>query len=131
MRMLNNSQNCALLRCRIYKYLFLLFLVIFAISPIVDAFSDSLCSSSVFFNDLNDSNSPVSINDLNLNDACESLQAQNRASKQNHDIRALLLRDMAINGLSGSSTRSQLRAYDRCSSQQCSLVSSDPSPPII
>src|SRR3990172_5614982 len=72
-RMLKNSINCKLLQCRVYRLLFLLFLAFFVISPIADAYTDSLCPSLSFFNDLNDADSPVSINDLKLNDALSSL----------------------------------------------------------
>ena len=113
-----------------YRLLFLLILAVFAISSIVDVYSDSVCSPLVFFNDLNDSDSPVSSNDLKLNDARKSLHALNRASRRNHDNRELLLCAPATDGPAGSITRPQLPANDSCSSQRCPLASSGSSPPV-
>ncbi len=129
--MLKNCINCDLLQCRIYRLLFLLFLVFFALSPVADAYADSLCPELVFFNDLNDSDSPVSINDLKLNNSLKALYAMNLASKQNHDNHALFLSALAKDGSAGRITGPQLPANDRCSSQRCSLASADPSPPVI
>ncbi|MCK9418337.1 MAG: hypothetical protein M0R70_03045 [Nitrospirae bacterium] len=126
--MINNviSFDCQLrMKCR------LLFLAVFAISPIVDAYADSLCSSHAIFNDLNDEDSPVSMNDLKLNDARKAIQSLNRASRQNHDTRALLLCSPATDGPAGRITRPQLPAKDSCSFQRCSLASSGCSPPVI
>jgi hypothetical protein len=104
--MLKNSTNSNSLQGRIYRLLFLLCLAVFAISPIVDAYSDSFCSSAVLLNDLNDSDSPVSINELKLN-----ALATDRPEDQIITIEV------------------PLRAQK--SSQNCPLFSSDPSPPII
>jgi hypothetical protein len=129
--MLNHNINCDLLLCRIYRLLFILLLAVFAQSPIADAYQDNFCFPSVLFNDLNDVDSPVSINDLKLDDARKSLQALNRASKQNQDNRARLQRALARCCSAGRITKPQLPANDNCSSQRCSLASSDPSPPVI
>ncbi len=126
-----NNLGCNMLWCKIYRSLFVLFLSVFAISPIVDAYTDSSCSPPVFFNDLDDSDSPVSINDLKLNGARKSLQALNRVSRQKHDNRSLLQPTSLKDSPAGRITRPQLPANDKCSSQRCSLASSDPSPPVI
>jgi hypothetical protein len=129
--MVNNFPGCNMLWCKIYRSLFLLFLAFFAISPIVDAYADSSCSPVVFFNDLNDSDSPDSINNLKLNDARKSLPALNRASKQKNDNRSRLQPTSLKDGQAGRLTGPQLPAKDNCSSQRCSLASSDSSPPVI
>jgi hypothetical protein len=104
--MLNNNINSDLLRCRIYRLLFLLFLAAFAVSPIVDSYLDSFCSSSVYLNDLNDADSPVSINELNLN-------------------------ELALIGPECHIIKIEVPLITQISSQDCSLLSSDPSPPVI
>jgi hypothetical protein len=128
--MLKNSINGKLFQCGIYRLLFLLILAVFAVSPVVDAYVDSLCPSPVCFNDLDDSDSPVSINDLKLNDARKSPHALNRASKQNQDNLARLQRALATGCSAGRIAKPQLPVHDNCFSQPCSLASSDPSPPI-
>ena len=119
------SFDCQLrMKCR------LLFLAVFAISPIVDAYADSLCSAQAIFNDLNDEDSPISMNDLKLKDALKAIQSLNRASRQNNDTRALFLQALAKNSLAGSITGTQIPANDNSPSQRCSLASSGSSPPI-
>jgi hypothetical protein len=128
--MLKSILGCNMQLCRIRTLRFLLFLFVFAISPVVDACVDSLCPPLVF-NDPDNSDSPTSIiNDLKLNDARKSLHALNRASKQNQNDLALSLRALAAVGPAGRITKPQLAANDKCSSQRCSLASSDPSPPV-
>jgi hypothetical protein len=111
------------------RLLFLLFLAFFAISPIADAYTDSLCSSPVLFSELNDADSPVSINDLKLNDALNSLHASNSTARQNHDDRALSLRSLANNGRACEVTKTEESLFTLKSSQCCPPLSSDPSPP--
>ncbi len=130
--MVKNNITCDSQKCLICRMLFLVFLAFFALSPIADAYADSLCSSRVFFNDLNDSDSPVSINDMKLNDVRKSLHAFNRASRQNHEDPALSLHALSAVGCRASRiTKPQLSANDNCYSQRCFLASSDPSPPVI
>ncbi len=128
--MVNNIPGCNKLWCKIYRLLFLLFLAVFAIAPVADAYVDSLCPPP-YLNDLNDADSPVGINDLKLNDARQSLLALALASRQNHDNRALFLCTLATDGPASRIIKPQLPPNDTCSSQRCSLVSSDPSPPVI
>jgi hypothetical protein len=117
-----------LFQCGIYRLLFLLFLAVFAVSPVVDAYVDSLCPSSACFNDLDDSDSSISTDDLKLNDARKFLHAFNRASRQDRDNHALFLSALAKDDSAGQITGPQLPTNDRCSSQRCSLASADPSP---
>jgi hypothetical protein len=129
--MLKNSINCELLQCRIYRLLFLFFLAVVSISPIADAYTDSLSSATDFYNDLYDSDSPVSINDLKLNDALNSLNALKRSSAQCRDNSALLPDDLATDRPVGRTIKHDLPANDTCSSPHYSFASSDPSPPVI
>jgi hypothetical protein len=123
--MLNNNINSELLRCRIYRLLFLLFLSVFAVSPIADAYTNSLCSSTCNFNDSNDI---ISIDDLNLDDDYNSCHVLIHEAALDH---ALLQQAPSIDGPAGHITTKQLPLNDRCSSQHTSLASSDPSPPVI
>jgi len=129
-RMLNHNINCDLLLCRIFRLLFILLLALFAQSPIADAYQDNFCSPSVF-TDLNDADSPVSINDdLKLDNALNSLRASILASTQTHDNSTLSLRALATNGPRGQIKREvPLRAQK--TSQIRLPLSSDPSPPVI
>lgn len=126
-----NILNRDLLQCRIYRLLFLLFLAVFAISPITGAYTDSLCSSPVLFSDLNDADSPVGIDDLKLDDALKSLHTLKLASRQNHDNHALSPLAVAKDYLACQSIRSDHSVITLKSSQSCPLLSSDPSPPAV
>ena len=128
--MLKNSiNNNELPRCRIYRLLFLLFLAVFFISPIVDAYQDSFCPSTILFNDLYDEDSPVSIDELNLNDALNSHHALKSASEQYYYYNDQTLAS-AKGHPSKCITKSQISANDIKSSQCCPSLSSDPSPPV-
>jgi hypothetical protein len=112
---------------RTYRLLFLVFLAFFAISPIADAYCDSLCSSLFVFNDLNDADDPDIINDLKLHDDCNSRPARKRASELHHDQTRTLPKDDPA----GRVINIQRSANDLKSSQCCPPVSSDLSPPRI
>jgi hypothetical protein len=129
--MLNINTHYDVLWFRRSRLLFLLFLAFFAISPIADAYTDSLCSSPVLFNELNDADSPVSINDLKLNDALDSLHAFNSTAKQNPDDLALSLHALAKDGPACQITRTESSVFAVKSSQCCPPLSSDPSPPVV
>jgi hypothetical protein len=129
--MVNNIPGCNILLRKIYRLLFLVFLAVFTISPIVDAYSDSLSSSLVFFNDLNDSDSPVSIYDLKLNHARKSLHALRQASNHYHNALTLSLRASLKDEPVCHIIKIQISANDIKSSQTCPPLSSDPSPPVI
>jgi hypothetical protein len=118
-----------MLQCKIFRLLFLLFLAVFARSPIVDAYSDSSCSPLVFFNDLDNSESSVRIDDLKLNEARKSLQSLNRVFRQNRYNRALLEQTAASVGPISRKIKLQLSSNKIKSHQSCPPLSSDTSPP--
>jgi hypothetical protein len=120
------QNNNALRQCRIYRLLFLFLLAVFSISPIVDAYQDSCCSST--FDDLNDIDLPVSINNLQLNDARKPHHALKNASEQNHHYQKVA---SAKDSPSGLTTKPQNSANEIKSSQCCPPLSSDPSPPLL
>ncbi|MCK9419798.1 MAG: hypothetical protein M0R70_10515 [Nitrospirae bacterium] len=128
--MLKNSMNCDVRQCRVYRLLFLLFLTVFAIAPLADAYTDSLCPSPVFFDDLIDSDLPVSINDLKLNDALNSLHALKSASERKLDDHALLVEALAIDGTACHIIRRDVQLCALKIFQACPPLSSDPSPPV-
>jgi hypothetical protein len=128
-RMLRDNLTCDSQKYWICRLL-LLCLVFFALSPIADAYTDSLCPSLVFFNDLYDEDSPVSINDLKLNDALNSLHVLKRAFKQKPDIHALLLDALAIDGPACHLIKREIQLLTLTSSQSCPPLFSDPSPPV-
>jgi hypothetical protein len=110
-----------------YRLLFLLFLAVLFISPIVDAYQDSFCPCTVLFHDLNDEDSPVGIDELNLNDTLKSQHALKSAS----DKKPVDQTPASPKGYpSECITKSQISANDIKSSQCCPPLSSDPSPPV-
>jgi len=120
---------CDYRQCKIHRLFFLLLLVLFAISPIADAYADSYCSSRGDFNDLNDSDDTVVINNLKLNGVRKPLHAFKHASKLPHDDHTLFLRTSPQDGPVGRITKREIPFFAIKSSQICPPFSSDPSPP--
>ncbi len=125
--MLKNSINCDLLQCRVYRPLFL---AVFALSPIVDAYSDSLCSPLVFLNGQNDADDPVITQELNLNDNLISIQAKKDSKKVSRHYHALLQTPIEYVPACGID-KIQLSANIIKASQICSPISSGLSPPAV
>ena len=124
--------SCRLQWRRTHRLLFLVFLAVFATAPILDAYLDSVSSCSpVDYQESNDSNDPVVINDLKSAVTRNLRFASNRSSKWFRDDQTRARLVSRINGPAGSIIKPQLPANDSCSSQRCSFVSSDPSPPVI
>jgi hypothetical protein len=124
----NNITNSELFQCRLYKLIFLLFLVVYSQSPIADAYNDSFCSFTVLFNDLNDADSPVCTNNLKLNDVSKSYRTLKSSSKRHPDEKKIALpNDSPL----GNTTKPIVSAFDIKSSQCCPPLSSDPSPPVV
>ena len=105
----------------ICRVLFLVFLAFFALSPVADAYSDSLCSPLVFLNGQNDSDDPVVTNELKL-DNLKSIHAIKKSKITSPHYHALL---------PASIENIQISANNIKSSQICPPLSSDPSPPVI
>jgi hypothetical protein len=114
-----------------YRLVYLLFLAVFAISPIADAYSDSLCSPPVFLNDLDDSDSPVSINELKLNDTRKSLHALKTLKHASRHYHARMQQALIHGCPACQIIKIQISANDVKSSQNCPPLASDPSPPVI
>jgi hypothetical protein len=113
------------------RLLFLVFLAIFAQSPIADAYSDSLCSSPIDYNEQNDPSDPVVTSELNLNNnrkCVNDLKASKQASK---DYQAFLKWVLIQDESACHITQMSISATDVKSSQIYPPVSSDTSPPVV
>lgn len=108
--------------------LFLAFLAFFALSPIADAYTDSLCSPLVFLNGQNDEDDPIITDELDLNDIINCIHAVKALETQQHDE---LLQALIQYGPACRIEKKQISPNDIKSSQICSPVSSDLSPPVI
>jgi hypothetical protein len=105
-------------------------LAFFALSPVADAYTDSLNSPLVFLNGQNDADDPVITHELNLNDnliSIHTIKASENASQQS----PALFRASIKYGPACRIEKLQISAIDIKSSQSCPPLSSDPSPPVI
>lgn len=129
--MLKDYLTCGLQKCWMRRLLFLFFLAIFAQSPIADAYTDSLSSSLVVYNDQNDPSDPVVTSELSLNDNRKCI-AELKASKQlSKDYQLSLLRVSIQDQPACHIMQISISATDLKFSQICPPVSSDLSPPVI
>jgi hypothetical protein len=116
------------LMCRL---IFLVLLAIFAQAPIADAYTDSLCSSPIVYNDLSDPSDGVVTSELNLNEnrkCINDLKASKQASK---DYQAALKRVSIKVEPACHIMQESISAADLKSSQIYPPVSSDLSPPAV
>jgi hypothetical protein len=104
-------------------------LALFALSPIADIYSDSLCSPLVFLNCQNDADDPVITDELNLLDNLNSIHAIKASEKASQNYHALLQASIKY-GPACRIEKNQISANDIKSSQICVPVSSDLSPPV-
>jgi hypothetical protein len=129
--MLKVNLTCGLQKFWMCRLLFLVFLAIFAQSPIADAYSDSLCSSLVVSGDLGDPSDGVVTSELNLNDDSEciyDLKASKQVTKDYQEfLRRVLIQDEPACHIIPVS----LSATSFKTSQICPPVSSDSSPPVV
>jgi hypothetical protein len=129
--MLKDNLTYGLQKSWMCRLLFLVFLAIFAQSPVADAYSDSLCSSPVDYNEQNDPSDPVVTSELNLNNnrqCINDLKASKQASK---DYQASLQRHLIQYEPTCPIKQVSLSAADLKSSQIYPPVSSDSSPPVV
>jgi len=107
-------------------------LAFFTLSPIADAYSDSLCSPLVFLNGQNDADDPVITAELNLNDNVNSIRAIKASENiSRHYHHATLLQALIKYGPPCRVEEIQISAVEIKSSQICPPLSSDSSPPVI
>lgn len=130
MRMLNDNLKCDSPRCRLCRLLFLACLAFFALSPVADAYSDSLCSPLIFINGQNDSDDQIITDELNLNDDHSSIHAIKSAEYALPHYHALLQASLKY-GPAFRIEKMQISANNIKSSQICPPVSSDLAPPVI
>jgi len=116
---------------RINRLLFLLLLAVFALSPVLDAYLDSLYCSPGVYQYINDSDDPIYNDNLKRRDVCNHGLVSKRSSKQRDNDQTLGHRVLRINGSQGRISKPQLLANGSWSSQRYSFVSSDPSPPVV
>jgi hypothetical protein len=128
--MVSNFIGSYLEWCRIKRLLILLSIAVIASFPVLDAYLDSFYNTSAVYQDINDSDDPVLINDSQCIDVRNLRLVSKRSSKKrvNEISRAQLV--SRINGPTDRITKPQLPANDSCFSQRSSFVSSDPSPPV-
>jgi len=129
--MLKDNLTYGLNKYWMSRLLFLVLLAIFAQSPIADAYTDSLCSSPVDYNEQNDPSDPVVTSELNINNnrkCINDLKASRQASK---DYQVSLRRHLIQIEPACHIMRISISASDLKSSQICPPVSSDSSPPVI
>ena len=130
--MLKNNLTYGLQKSWMFRLLFLIFLAIFAQSPIADAYTDALCSSPVDYNEQNDPSDPVVTSELNLNNnrqCINDLKASKQASKDYQaSLQRHLIKDEPTCRIMQVST---ISATDVKSSQIYPPVSSDSSPPLV
>jgi hypothetical protein len=129
--MLKDNLTYGLQKFWMCRLLFLVFLEIFAQSPIADAYSDSLCSSLVVNGDLGDPSDGVVTSELNLNGSrkcINDLKASKQASK---DYQAFLQRVLIQDEPACHIMQVSISATYLKSSQIYPPVSSDSSPPVV
>jgi len=127
--MLKDNLTYGLQKYWMCRLLFLALLAIFSQSPIADAYSDSLCSTPVDYNEQNDPSDPVVTSELNLNNnrkCINDLKVSKQASK---DYQAYLHRHLIHDEPACHFV--QISATDLKSSQIYPPVSSDTSPPVV
>jgi hypothetical protein len=115
--MLKHNQYCNLLQCRIYRLLFFLFLALFTLYPILDAYADSFNYSPANFDMADDSFY-----------SSEQITRGHPTSKT--PFNGLFLPVSARGGLSFSITNREYPAIVINNTISCSPLSSDPSPPV-
>jgi hypothetical protein len=109
--------------------LFLAFLALFAISPIVEAYTYSLFAPLILLTDQKEPDGPVVTDELNLNDNLNFLDAVKSSEKVSEQNHALV--QTSHYGTPGRIENIQTSAYDIKSSQSCPPISSDLSPPLV
>jgi hypothetical protein len=110
--------------------LFLMFLAFFVLSPIADAYADSLCSPLVFLNGQNDEDDPIITDELDLNDIFNCIHTVKISENSPQQNRELLQASIKF-GPACRIEKIQISANDLKSSQICPPVSSDLAPPVI
>jgi hypothetical protein len=129
--MLKNNLTYGLQKCWMCKLLFLIFLAIFAQSPIADAYSDSLSSSPVVYNDQNDPSDPVVTSELNLNNNRKCINDLKASRQESKDYQASLHRHLIRDEPACHFVQVSISEIDLKSSQIYSPLSSDSSPPLV
>jgi hypothetical protein len=117
--MLKHNQYCHLLQCRIYRLLFILFLVLFTIYPILDIYADSVNYSTV-----------------NLDIADDSSNDSDQISLSYHNshtpfISLFLSASTTIDNPACSIIKRAIPSNEIKSHQSCPPLSSDLSPPLV
>lgn len=128
--MLKDNLTCDSRKCLICRIMFLLFLAFFALSPIADAYADSLFSPHFNLHGQNEQEDPVVTDKLNLKDDLSSNQKRKTSvniSRRNH---TLLLASLKYE-IACRIEKIQISAYDIKSSQMYPPVSSALPPPVI
>ena len=123
-----------MLQCRIYKLLFLLFLAVFTIYPIIDVYAECVTPSPIFFNDLNTTGSDDdidSIHELNLNDTKKHLYANKNSKYATQQHQAHLQLASIKDGSSCPTDKIQTSTHTVKSHQSYPPASSDSSPPAV
>lgn len=128
--MLKDNLTCNSQKCWICRLLFLVFLAVFALSPIADAYADSLCSPFFFLDGQNVPDDPIITDELNLNDNLSSIQTIKTSEKALQHYQAFLRASIKY-GQPCRIEKIQISTNDIKSSQIYSPVSSDLSPPAI
>ena len=130
--MANNVIGCYKQWHRLNRMLFLLFVVVFTTSPILDAFHDFFYYSPVAScQEIYDSDDLVFEEDLKHTAVSDFHFASKSSSKGRYNDLDLAQLVSRINGPRGCITKPQLPTHDSCLHQRCSFVSSDPSPPVM
>ena len=128
--MVSKFIGSCLQRRRINRLLILLFIAVIAFFPVLDAYLDSFYNFSAVYQDINESDDPVLINDSQRIDVRNFRLVSKRSSKKRVNEISLAQLVSRINGPTDRITKPQLPANGSCSSQRSSFVSSDPSPPV-
>jgi hypothetical protein len=113
------------------RLLFLILLAIFAQSPIADAYSDSLCSSPIDYNEQNDPSDGVVTSELNLNDSRKCINVLKASKQASKDYQASLQQHLIQDDPTSHLKQESILVTDLKSSQIYPPVSSDSSPPAI
>lgn len=131
-RMLKFNLYRDFLRCRRsgFLFLFLLTLAAFAISPIADAYTDSLSSSLCEINDQIDSTDVIICYDVKIKAKHNSLSAVKRTDQHSLGELSRLRRTLLEDSPAHRSAEREFPFFAIKSSQICPPLSSDPSPPV-
>ncbi len=128
--MVSKFIGSCLQRRRINRLLILLSIAVIALFPVLDAYLDSFYNSSAVYQDINDSDDSVLINDSQRIDVRNFRLVSKRSSKKRVNEISLAQLVSRIKDPTDRITKPRLPANANCSSQLSSFVSSDPSPPV-